>query len=81
LLLKKSARTEEEWSEVDNLADGRVGVAFASGWHPDNFALAPDVYTQRRETMFRDIQLIKHLWKGERVPVRNGEGEEIDVRI
>jgi natural product biosynthesis luciferase-like monooxygenase protein len=81
LPLQNPVRTAEEWSAVDNLSDGRVGVAFASGWHPDDFVLAPDVYPQRRELMFDEIQTIKHLWKGGAVSLRNGAGEEVEVRI
>ena len=32
----------EDWSVVDNLSNGRVGLSFASGWHANDFALAPD---------------------------------------
>ena len=34
-------RVAEEWSVVDNLSNGRVGLSFASGWHADDFVLAP----------------------------------------
>lgn len=81
LPLQNPVRTAEEWATVDNLSGGRVGVAFASGWHPDDFVLAPDVYPRRREMMFAEIQTIKHLWKGGTVSLRNGSGEEVEVRI
>ena len=41
LPLHNPLRVAEEWSVVDNLSGGRVGVSFASGWHADDFALAP----------------------------------------
>ncbi len=28
--------------------------AFASGWQPDDFVLAPEIYGEHRETMFRE---------------------------
>ena len=31
----------EDWAVVDNLSNGRVGLSFASGWHANDFALAP----------------------------------------
>jgi alkanesulfonate monooxygenase SsuD/methylene tetrahydromethanopterin reductase-like flavin-dependent oxidoreductase (luciferase family) len=34
----------EEWSVVDNISGGRAGISFASGWHVDDFALAPQAY-------------------------------------
>lgn len=81
LPLQNPLRTAEEWSEVDNLSRGRVGVAFASGWHPDDFVLAPDVYPQRREAMLDYIQTVRHLWKGGKLSLRNGVGEDVEVRI
>ena len=33
LPLRDPIRIAEEWALVDNLSGGRVGVAFASGWH------------------------------------------------
>src|SRR3954468_15119817 len=37
-------RIAEEWSVVDNLSNGRVGISFASGWNPDDFVFFPDRY-------------------------------------
>src|SRR5205807_1873785 len=42
LPLHNAIRVAEEWSVVDNLSNGRVALAFASGWHADDFALWPD---------------------------------------
>ena len=41
LPLHNPLRCAEEWSVVDNLSDGRVGLSFASGWHASDFALMP----------------------------------------
>ena len=41
LPLHDPIRVAEEWSVVDNLSGGRVGVAFASGWNEADFALFP----------------------------------------
>jgi natural product biosynthesis luciferase-like monooxygenase protein len=81
LPLQNPVRVAEEWAAVDNLSGGRVGVAFASGWHPDDFVLAPDNYPGRRERMFDGIEMVKKLWRGETLRLRNGVGSEIDVRI
>jgi natural product biosynthesis luciferase-like monooxygenase protein len=67
LPLHHPIRVAEEWALVDNLSNGRVGVAFASGWHPTDFILAPSNYVNRKETMYRHIQTIKKLWAGEAV--------------
>lgn len=74
-------RVAEEWSVVDNLSQGRVGIAFASGWHVNDFVLAPDHYESRREVMYRDIEKVRRLWRGESLRLRNGAGNEVDVRI
>ncbi|MET0577236.1 MAG: MupA/Atu3671 family FMN-dependent luciferase-like monooxygenase, partial [Ilumatobacteraceae bacterium] len=64
----------EDWSVVDNLSNGRVGLSFASGWHANDFALAPDNFERRRELMAEGIETIRALWRGESVPVRSGDG-------
>lgn len=81
LPLHHPVRVAEEWSVIDNLSRGRVAVSFASGWHPDDFIFAPDLYDERRETMFRHIELIQKLWAGETVHFRGVKGQEVEVKI
>ena len=64
-----------------NLSNGRVGLSFASGWHSNDFALAPDNYTRRRELMAEGIDTIRALWRGESVTVRGGDGRDVDVTM
>jgi hypothetical protein len=45
LPLHHPVRVAEEWSVVDNLSGGRVAIAFASGWHVNDFALDPGADT------------------------------------
>ncbi|MGZ4739594.1 MAG: MupA/Atu3671 family FMN-dependent luciferase-like monooxygenase [Ilumatobacteraceae bacterium] len=71
----------EDWSVVDNLSNGRVGLSFASGWHANDFALAPDNFARRRELMGEGIETIRALWRGESVTVRSGDGREIEVAM
>jgi methionyl-tRNA formyltransferase len=40
--LHHPARIAEEWAVIDNLTNGRAGMAFASGWQPDDFVLRPE---------------------------------------
>lgn len=42
LPLHHPARIAEEWAVVDNLSGGRAGLAFASGWMPEDFVLRPE---------------------------------------
>jgi natural product biosynthesis luciferase-like monooxygenase protein len=79
LPLNDPVRVAEEWSVVDNLSGGRVEVAFASGWHPDDFALKPDAYADRAKNMFDGIEAVQQLWCGEQIERRNGAGDRIRV--
>jgi natural product biosynthesis luciferase-like monooxygenase protein/amino acid adenylation domain-containing protein len=81
LPLHHPVRVAEEWAVVDNLSKGRVGVSFASGWHPDDFVFAPEAYGNHRELMFEKIEEVRRLWRGERLRVRGGAGNELDVRL
>ena len=81
LALHNPIRIAEEWSMVDNLSNGRTGVSFASGWHPNDFCLAPDNFAQRHDLLFKGIEQLQALWRGETVEVANGKGESTAVRI
>ncbi len=81
LPLHDPIRVAEEWSVVDNLSNGRVGLSFASGWHANDFALAPQNYESRKEFMYAGMETIRKLWRGESITVKNGTGDDIDVRI
>ncbi|HEY0782235.1 MAG TPA: MupA/Atu3671 family FMN-dependent luciferase-like monooxygenase, partial [Thermoanaerobaculia bacterium] len=81
LPLHHPVRVAEEWSLVDNLSGGRVGLSFASGWHPNDFALKPEAYGTHREAMFTNIETVQKLWRGEPLAVVDGAGKEVQVRI
>ena len=81
LPLHHPVRVAEEWALVDNLSKGRAAVSFASGWHPDDFIFAPDVYEDRKETMFRHIELIRRLWGGETVRLPGAFGREVALQL
>ena len=81
LPLHHPVRIAEEWSLVDNISGGRVGVAFASGWHADDFVFSPGSYADRKEITFKGVELVKSLWRGEPAKVRGGAGNEIEVKI
>jgi natural product biosynthesis luciferase-like monooxygenase protein/amino acid adenylation domain-containing protein/FkbM family methyltransferase len=79
--LHEPIRVAEEWAMVDNLSHGRVAVSFASGWHANDFVLAPDIYRERHEVMYRNIETVRRLWRGESIVRRDGAGKEIEVKI
>ena len=81
LPLHNPIRCAEDWSVVDNLSNGRVGLSFASGWHANDFALAPQNFADRRRLMAEGIETVKALWRGESVPATSGDGRAIDVRM
>lgn len=81
LPLHNSLRVAEEWSVVDNLSNGRVGVSFTSGWMPNDFAFFPERYPVKREEMFRGIQEVQELWRGHSIAGRDGVGKDIELRI
>src|SRR5215207_936277 len=81
LPLHHPVRVAEEWSVVDNLSNGRVAISFASGWHPDDFIFAPADYEDRKEVMFRHIELIQRLWGGETFMMPGVDGREVPVRL
>ncbi|HEX6473255.1 MAG TPA: MupA/Atu3671 family FMN-dependent luciferase-like monooxygenase [Streptosporangiaceae bacterium] len=74
-------RIAEEWSVVDNLSGGRVGISFASGWHAADYALRPENYADRKRLLGEYVRTVRALWRGESVPVTNGLGEEQRLRI
>lgn len=74
-------RIAEEWSMVDNLSGGRVGISFASGWNPDDFALAPERYEERRDLLYSTATTVRRLWRGESLEVTNGAGQRVDLKI
>ena len=78
--LHSSLRIAEEWSVVDNLSNGRVGIAFAAGWQPNDFALRPESFAARKQVMLDQIDEVRRLWRGEAVSCANGAGETVEVR-
>ncbi|MBD2137713.1 amino acid adenylation domain-containing protein [Anabaena sp. FACHB-1237] len=81
LPLHHPIRVAEEWSVIDNLSQGRVGIAFASGWHENDFVFAPDAFGKHRELMFTNIEKVQKLWHGEKITVKNGTGNDVELGI
>ena len=80
LPLHSPVRVVEEWSVVDNLSQGRIGLSFASGWHADDFVLAPHRYSGRKQETVESVDTVRKLWRGETVLLANGVGEAVEVR-
>ena len=81
LPLHNPIRVAEEWSIVDNLSRGRVDLAFARGWNPNDFVLSPNNFANNNEVMFSEVDTVRRLWRGESVKCVNGVGEGAEVKI
>ncbi|MEU9894296.1 MupA/Atu3671 family FMN-dependent luciferase-like monooxygenase [Streptomyces phaeochromogenes] len=81
LPLHDPVRIAEEWSVVDNLSGGRVGIGCATGWHAQDFALHPDRFARRKEIGLAHLDDVRTLWSGGTLSRRTGDGGETAVRI
>ena len=80
LPLHHPARVAEEWAVVDNLSDGRVGLAFASGWMPEDFVLRPEnAPPNNKMAMLRDIEQVRRHWRGEKTAYRLSGDTSVEV--
>lgn len=80
LPLHHPARVAEEWAVIDNISNGRTGLAFASGWMPEDFLLRPENAPPHNKTaMLRDIETVRRLWRGEAVAFAAPGGKEVTV--
>ncbi|HEU5184006.1 MAG TPA: MupA/Atu3671 family FMN-dependent luciferase-like monooxygenase [Gemmatimonadaceae bacterium] len=80
LPLHHPIRVAEEWALVDNLSNGRVDISFAAGWQPNDFALAPERYADRKRVMLEGIEVVRRLWRGEAVSFPGPNGTPVEVR-
>ncbi|AMO24136.1 hypothetical protein GCM10027034_16970 [Ramlibacter solisilvae] len=80
LPLHHPIRVAEEWAFVDNISQGRVGVSFAAGWQPNDFVIAPQAFANRKNEMLANIEVVRRLWRGERLPFPGPTGKDVEVR-
>ena len=80
LPLHHPIRVAEEWAFVDNISQGRVGISFASGWQPNDFVIAPQAFADRKNEMLRNIDVVRRLWRGERLPFPGPNGKDVEVQ-
>ena len=78
--LHHPARIAEEWAVIDNLTNGRAGIAIASGWQPEDFVLRPEnTPPANKAAMFRAAEQIRRLWRGEGVEFPKADGTPFTV--
>ncbi len=78
--LHDPVRVAEEWSMVDNLSGGRVGIGCASGWNAGDFVFFPERFGRHKELMYEQVEQVRSLWRGEAVRRLTGDGER-EVRL
>ncbi|MGC4814796.1 amino acid adenylation domain-containing protein [Micromonospora sp. DT228] len=81
LPLHHPIRVAEEWSMVDRLSGGRIGLGCAPGWHANDFVFYPDNFARHKQVMYENLDTVRRLWRGEAVRARSGTGDDIDVRL
>ena len=81
LPLHDPIRVAEEWSMVDNLSDGRVEMAIASGWHPNDFVFAPGDFKDRHRIMKEKLDVLQDLWNGKSCTRLNGIDQEVEISV
>jgi natural product biosynthesis luciferase-like monooxygenase protein len=78
--LHHTARIAEEWAVIDNITNGKTGLAIASGWQPDDFVLRPEnTPPKNKPAMFEQIRDLRKLWSGEKVAFPRADGEMHEV--
>ena len=58
-------RIAEDWAVIDNISNGRVGIATASGWQPNDFVIQPDNFADSKKILFESTEQVRRLWRGE----------------
>ncbi|WP_234333320.1 non-ribosomal peptide synthetase [Streptomyces viridochromogenes] len=80
LPLHDPIRVAEEWSMVDNLSGGRVGIGVASGWSANDFVFFPDRFGRHKELMYEQLEEVRKFWRGDSMRRASGDGEA-EVRL
>lgn len=81
LPLNNSVKIAEDWSLVDRISNGRAEIAIGTGWHVNDFVLAPANYADRKKLSLDGIDVIRKLWKGEKILSKNGVGKTVPMEI
>ena len=76
--LQSPVRIAEEWALVDNLSQGRTGIAFATGFHPVDFMLSPERFKERWKLTAEVVEAVRRYWRGEPARGPTGTGEEAE---
>nr|WP_256560316.1 non-ribosomal peptide synthase/polyketide synthase [Myxococcus dinghuensis] len=81
LPLHDPMQVAEQWSVVDNLSNGRVGLSVATGWHVADFTFAPQNFENRRDVLVRHLETLRALWRGAKVLRTGGGGAQLELAL
>jgi len=81
LPLHHPVRIAEEWSVIDNLSGGRIGLGCASGWHAQDFVFQPENFGRHKDLMYKHLDTIQRLWRGETITALGGDGKQVEVQL
>lgn len=81
LPLQNPIRVAEEWSVIDNLSQGRVGISVAPGWQINDFTLAPHNYENRRSILEENLSIVRQLWRGEAIDAEGVGGKINSIQL
>ncbi len=79
LPLHRPVEIVEQWSVVDHLSGGRVGISVAPGFHPIDFVLDPSAFAVRRDRFWSQIESLQQLWRGQIFAGTDGLGRSANV--
>jgi natural product biosynthesis luciferase-like monooxygenase protein len=79
--LHHPVRVAEDWALVDNLSNGRAGMAIASGWQPNDFIVRPEAFADRKDRMLEAVETMRKLWRGEPMSFPGHDGKPVDIEI
>jgi amino acid adenylation domain-containing protein/natural product biosynthesis luciferase-like monooxygenase protein len=80
LPLHDPLRVAESWAMVDVMSGGRVGLSIATGWRAEDFVLAPERYSRRKEELTELLQTVRALWRGESIERIDPLGRPLRLR-
>ena len=72
--LHHPVRVAEDWSMIDNISNGRVGLSAAPGWMPNDFVIMPENYSNAKDKMFENLETVRKLWRGDKVSFDGPKG-------
>ena len=73
-------RVAEDWSMIDNISHGRVGLAIAAGWQPNDFVIMPQNHADAKNVMFESVETVQKLWRGETLEFPGPKGDMVKVK-